>query len=834
MPQQNNPNSAGEIQTLRGLTNYGGVTTQIIIPKIQRDYAQGREGKETLRRNFLDDLFEVIESNPSISRLYDYIYGQLEVPNPDHPKSNHFYPVDGQQRLTTFYLLHLYIGKRAGKDIDFLKNFSYQTRNSSRLFCEMLCDIDPKEYVDIISYIEDSDRYTSHWRNDPTISSMMRMLGDIHERFVKKGEECTQQYLEMCWANLLDNVQFWMLDLSDLKTTDDIYIKMNSRGKALTAFENFKAELDNLVVMRGNGSFTEGEYAMKIDTTWTNLFWKYRDKSYDLTPTDLDNPETLDYTDNGLDDKMLNFFRNYLVIEGLKNGKLSWSKKADKLSTIELAELVAAATPTVFGDIKTILDFFSNISDIPGWFGRFLTAETEEVRFERAPGSNDVKINSNPLSKDPATVDYLAKMMEPRLTTAEKLFVEALFYLILHRPSAFEDINHQTADFDRLRILRNLITNSELHDDEKGYRNATMRDNLTAVDTLMALGLQAVKTVRSEFSGVQIDQEIDKCEWLTQQASPAEQAAMKQLENHSVLRGNLKVLYGMSPLSLTKIDNFRRLFVNGVKYDTIEQIALSYDDYAIVNGNNPNIRNYAYHSLNGWRDRIFVNSNTFSVNMFEKMLATGINSYAAYVTHKDSFLHDAHTRKEYPWTYYLCNYPSMRWAPKGYYLLAGTKYLYYMFNAGTCIDSDTYIHWNVYNFALHHDKIGDALTDISDRGGALTLKYIGVTVDVLEDYIRVALNDTSTYRMAIPQIGGIDSVDRIELSGSLIGVLYTLANGGKALNYGNPEDTALAELKKLSREDITPDLGLVEDKAAETEVPSAESTNEPLPLKQYL
>ena len=111
MTQQISNSNIGEIQTLHSLiTRYGEVPTYIIIPKIQRDYAQGREGKESLRKNFLDDLFEVIDTTYSVPRLYDYIYGQLEKPNQEHSDSYHFYPVDGQQRLTTMFLLHLYIG----------------------------------------------------------------------------------------------------------------------------------------------------------------------------------------------------------------------------------------------------------------------------------------------------------------------------------------------------------------------------------------------------------------------------------------------------------------------------------------------------------------------------------------------------------------------------------------------------------------------------------------------------------------------------------------------------------------------------------------------------
>lgn len=822
MTQQISNSNTGEIQTLHSfITRYDEIPTYIIIPKIQRDYAQGRVGKESLRKNFLYDLFEVIDTTKSVPRLYDYIYGQLEKPNPEHPDSYHFYPVDGQQRLTTMFLLHLYIGKRAGEDVDFLKYFSYQTRNSSKLFCEMLCGIDAKEFGDIIAYIEDSHRYTSHWRNDPTISSMMRMLGDIHQRFREKGSLCTQAYFEQCWNNLVKNVRFWMLDLSDLDTTDDIYIKMNSRGKGLTPFENFKAELDNLVSTKDSG-FETGEYAMKIDTTWTNLFWSYRDDSYDWTETDLTDSESLDYTDNGLDDKMLNFFRNYLIVEGLKTGVLSYSKQADELSPIELAERVVTASPSVFGDIKTILDYFSDLGNkgmsVQDWFERFLTGKPEEKRYASNKRSDEVRINPNPLSSKDAPIDYLALFMSPQVKMAEKLFADGLFYLILNKQSVFDDISHENQAFENLRILRNLIANSEIHDDDKDYHKDTMKQNLEAVDILMKNGLQALMAYkrenRNEFSGEQIDQEISKCDWLSN-SSTSDKIALKQLENHSVLRGNLKVLYGVTPLSLTKINNFRILFRDKVSYDEIEQVALSYGDYAIKSGD---ARNYAEHTLNSWRDRIFVNSNIFSVAMFDRMLNGRAKTYQDYIADKDMYILDAGAQGKFDWTYYLSKYKSMRWSPKGWYLLAGERYLYYMFNASTCIHSDTYIHYNVYNDALYR-MFGSKFTSINDRGGALTVLSTGVEVDVLEHEVQIKLNDGSSYHIDIPNINGIDSVDRVELGKTIIERLITMANGGKSIDYSIITDDDEIMLNKLCETDLIsgdwPEL--IQDKSCEIE-----------------
>lgn len=805
-------NNTGIEQTFRGLINmYGEVPTYIIIPKIQRDYAQGREGKENLRKKFLSDLFEVFDTDRSTPRLYDYIYGKLEKPNQDHPDCYHFYPVDGQQRLTTMYLLHLYIGKRAKKNTDFLKYFSYQTRNSSKLFCEMLCNIAAEEYADIIEYIKDNDRYTSHWKNDPTISSMMRMLQDIDARFKSKQPFYTQQDYERCWDNLVNNVKFWMLDLSDLETTDDIYIKMNSRGKGLTKFENFKAELDNLVLQTSEG-LDKGEFSMKIDTSWTNLFWNYRDNDNDWTETDFDQPEKPDYTDNGLDEKMLNFFRNYLTIEGLKNGSVSSSRMAERLGDIELASLVAKESPMIFINIRDILDFFCNLQkngiNISEWFERFLTKIPEEKRFEDNPEDATVRINPNPLTRDTPT-DYLALLMEPQMTRTEKIFAYGIIYLILNRPGTFESIEHTSTDFEKLRILRNLIVNSEIHDDESDYHKGAMKQNLESVEILMNYGLLSLKSKQSEFSGVQIDQEIEKNNWLNS-SGKANQVAMKQLENHSVLRGNLKMLYGISPLSLDKINNFRRLFINKACYDEIEQIALSFGDYSIKNGNT---RNYAEKTINGWKDRIFINSNNDSLLMFEAMLNSGPMSYQDYVDHRDSFIADAQNKSIFDWRYYLTNYKSMRWAPKGCYLLEGEHYLYYMFNASTSIHSETYIHYNVYNDALYC-LLGSDLLIEDDRGGALSIKNTGIKIDIQEREIYVMLSDGSCYHINIPNINDVDTVDRVQFSKDVVKKLILIANNGSPFDLDNFTSEDVSLLKNLEESDLDKEelIDLVKDK----------------------
>jgi uncharacterized protein with ParB-like and HNH nuclease domain len=104
---------------------------KIEIPIVQRDYAQGRKdvGINRIRDKFLATLLQAITSMKKIT--LDFIYGDIS-------KDGVLTPFDGQQRLTTLFLLYWYSAKKENidaKEYDFLYCFTYATRFSSRDFC---------------------------------------------------------------------------------------------------------------------------------------------------------------------------------------------------------------------------------------------------------------------------------------------------------------------------------------------------------------------------------------------------------------------------------------------------------------------------------------------------------------------------------------------------------------------------------------------------------------------------------------------------------------------------------------------------------------------------
>jgi hypothetical protein len=266
---------------------------KIEIPIIQRDYAQGRIGKEKLREKFLKDLRRVLDS--SLDRKdelkLDFVYGSID-------ENDSLNPLDGQQRLTTLWLLYWYIAHKAGKleeNKSIFKRFSYETRVSSRDFCQKLSEFYANSDEPIIISIQNQTWFLSEWKQDPTIQAMLNMLGgtpikdkkqnEIIDGIEERFKNCKESDYIDYWKKLTNDncpIIFYYLDLWDLELSDDLYIKMNARGKQLTAFENFKADLVGYITEKENEAGSKWEksktpqesIAHKLDVDWTNIFWK--------------------------------------------------------------------------------------------------------------------------------------------------------------------------------------------------------------------------------------------------------------------------------------------------------------------------------------------------------------------------------------------------------------------------------------------------------------------------------------------------------------------------------------------------------------------------------
>lgn len=254
------------------------------IPILQRDYAQGRENNVIICENFLKALNKSIISNKLIN--LDFIYGNLD--------GDAFLPLDGQQRLTTLFLLHWYAYEKENTgdtNREILKKFSYETRLSSRRFCEALLNntVSVENSMNSISnQILDSKWFFMSWKHDSTIRAMLRTIDIIHNIF---------KDVDNIWDALVNkrNVVFHLLILENFGLSDDLYIKMNARGRLLTPFENLKAEIQDKS-LKGNWEKQQKEiekFSYKIDNKWTDFLWQYFNKNHSVDNTHMNLISTL-------------------------------------------------------------------------------------------------------------------------------------------------------------------------------------------------------------------------------------------------------------------------------------------------------------------------------------------------------------------------------------------------------------------------------------------------------------------------------------------------------------------------------------------------------------
>jgi len=229
---------------------------EIVIPLIQRDYAQGRKEEENKARKFLEAILDGMNSKNGLN--LDFIYGSSI-------DDNKFTPLDGQQRLTTLFLLYFYLSlKDDNIVIDELSKFTYEVRASSTDFIEEL--VQNKNNLSAVNLrlnIEKSNWFFLSWNNDPTVISLLNMIDLIEEIFINES------------FSDLEKITFDTLLLNEFNLTDELYVKMNSRGKPLSDFENFKSEFEKSVEKRfENNREEEFKFKSKMDNEWLHIFWE--------------------------------------------------------------------------------------------------------------------------------------------------------------------------------------------------------------------------------------------------------------------------------------------------------------------------------------------------------------------------------------------------------------------------------------------------------------------------------------------------------------------------------------------------------------------------------
>ena len=250
----------------------------IEVPIIQRDYAQGRVEQENLRNRFIDYLVDALANNRKVE--LDFVYGNIRE-DQDRNRPNYtvrtFIPIDGQQRLTTLWLLHWFLAFKEGRVADVantLKKFVYETRPSAHDFCRLLIDkkFVQKESTSIDKAITNQPWFDNEWLKDGTVNGMLQMLHTF-----ESYPELVDGKIKL--SQLLspnDQISFYFVELKEFGLSEEMYIRMNARGKILTDFENFKSEFYRII--KNNDHIDE--IKDKMEYQWVENLWPYRDNNY--------------------------------------------------------------------------------------------------------------------------------------------------------------------------------------------------------------------------------------------------------------------------------------------------------------------------------------------------------------------------------------------------------------------------------------------------------------------------------------------------------------------------------------------------------------------------
>lgn len=467
------------------------------VPIIQRDYAQGRKRNITICENFLKALKDSIINNKTIN--LDFIYGNVE--------DEVFLPLDGQQRLTTLFLLHWYaFAKENNTDTLIrtnLKKFSYETRLSSRRFCEALLDntVTVDSSLETISeQILDSKWFFISWKNDSTIRAMLRTIDTIHAVFKDTNN---------IWESLVDrkNIVFHLLILENFGLSDDLYIKMNARGRLLTPFENLKAEIqDKSSKNNWEQSRTEIEkFSYRIDGRWTHFLWHNFNKN------------------NSIDDAHMNFITTMVMI------KLSTGQILKGVERIELIrklnennsyrELIKYIDEDTFNYIYDCYELYCNLfesSSMPRLTLDMWRHEPEEnLLYQVLIGSN---------------TSYTHKI----------LFFAHTEYL--RRNSSIDQTRYE----EWMRVVRNIVSRADLTADGKRSDIVRSPDTfygaINLVNELSAgcndiYAYLSANSISSSFAREQVKEEIIKSKIITN--TPENRDLIHKTEDNELLRGRI-------------------------------------------------------------------------------------------------------------------------------------------------------------------------------------------------------------------------------------------------------------------------------------------------------
>lgn len=555
------------------LMSDSGIKKGIEIPMIQRDYAQGRDKPNVneIRNDFLNDILFKTEaslkdnSNPKLE--LDFVYGSID--------NNKFIPLDGQQRLTTLFLIHWYLAlkdKCLSEYNSVFSKFSYQTRATSRQFCakltsainqETFCkelfDKEIQNETEVSELIKNQYWFYLNWKHDPTIQSMLIMLDSIHNKFKKTN---------LTFEDLIDSekqlITFHYLPIETYGLSDSLYIKMNARGKILTKFENFKAKFENFIEEKH--SHLKKGFTDKIDGIWCDIIWDFirnQQESKEFNRFDL------------VDEPLLNLI--YYISEMLfYKSKLNEEFDFDK--SFKTIEIIYSSEENV--------DFLYNALDVFAFEGSENKKELINNFFGEVFSKN-YKKNKVAIFDEKQNL-FENCIFKDSFEIKEKLFLYSILFYQSKTESKTIEITENFKNY--IRICRNYILSiNQKRKDEfvPELRREYYYELIHSVELFYDKDdvYKSIKSKKDKFiyKTENVKHEIDKAEVINIDSTMKE--FIHKLEDHKYLKGDIHNFEFNDKTNLQFISNEIHLIWSKLNDSLITRALLTNGDYSEYIGN---------------------------------------------------------------------------------------------------------------------------------------------------------------------------------------------------------------------------------------------------------
>ena len=495
---------------------------KIEIPIIQRDYAQGRKKEGKVRGRFVEFLIQAFVTQTPVE--LDFVYGNVRK---EDGKSA-FIPVDGQQRLTTLWLLHWFLAVkegRLGEIVSWMQKFSYETRPSSHSFCERLLSesFPSEELKDIKEYIINQKWFDNEWLNDGTVSGMLQMLHDFGQQEVLLNGTAT---LNALTGGLLS---FYLVPLELFGLSDELYIRMNARGKVLTDFENFKSEFYKILKDYPHLE----EVKNKMETNWVENLWPYKEKGTYV-----------------IDQCFMNYLKFLTRCLYFKQAKPRAESYADDFLDMNLLRAIYSSP-----DNTDFLQFALDIIPV-------IAKHNKENLLWENKGTSLADLLTISLKGDNMTIDMMV------------ILYSALKYLRCHGDIA------ELKNF--VRVIRNLIYNTKDKSERDQPRILCSLERLSASDHVYET-LAEEESKLEGFRESQCREEHFKAQLRQQYIEAAE--TIELIEDNTWLRGNItNLLSGTYTSSAKNIESFE-LSDDKVKSFDLQRLKNLYEHYDRISQN---------------------------------------------------------------------------------------------------------------------------------------------------------------------------------------------------------------------------------------------------------